>query len=123
MNNYETVFIASPVLSDVQIKETVQKFKQLIADAQGTLVHEENWGLRKLAYPIKNRATGFYYLFQYKVNPEFIQKYERAFKHDEQILRFLTVRLEKYSLQYAEKRANLKKEANSTEAEKTETVN
>jgi small subunit ribosomal protein S6 len=123
MNNYETVFIASPVLSDVQIKETVQKFKQLIADAQGTLVHEENWGLRKLAYPIKNRATGFYYLFQYKVNPEFIQKYERAFKYDEQILRFLTVRLEKYSLQYAEKRANLKKEANSTEAEKTETVN
>jgi small subunit ribosomal protein S6 len=121
MNNYETVFIASPILSDVQIKETVQKFKQLIADAEGTLVHEENWGLRKLAYPIKNRATGFYHLFQYQVKPEFIQKYERAFKHDEQILRFLTVRLEKYSLQYAEKRANLKKDV--TEVQKNENEN
>ena len=122
MNNYETVFITSPVLSDVQVKETVQKFKKLIADAEGKMVHEENWGLRKLAYPIKNRATGFYHLLQFQAEGDFIGKYERAFKHDEQILRFLTVKLEKYSLTYAEKRANLKKEAGKVAAEKRANV-
>ena len=115
MNNYETVFITSPVLSDVQVKETVQKFKKLITDAEGKMVHEENWGLRKLAYPIKNKATGFYFLFQFQAEGDFIGKYEKSFKHDEQILRFLTVKLEKYSLLYAEKRANLKKEAKKEE--------
>jgi len=122
MNNYETVFITSPILSDVQVKETVQKFKNLITEGEGILVHEENWGLRKLAYPIKNKATGIYHLFQFQAKGDFIGKYERSFKHDEDVLRFLTVKLEKYSLQYAEKRANLKKEATAnTDKKETET--
>jgi small subunit ribosomal protein S6 len=65
LNQYETVFIATPVLSENQMKEAVQKFKKIIADNEGDIVHEENWGLKKLAYPIQ-KINGFYYLLSSK---------------------------------------------------------
>jgi len=108
-NQYETVFIVTPVLSEAQMKETVQKFKKLISDNNGAIVHEEDWGLRKLAYPIQKKTTGFYNLLEFKVEPHFIQKFELEFKHDERILRFLTVRMDKDSIAYAEKKRMLAK--------------
>ena len=59
MNNYETVFILTPVLSDVQMKETVEKFKNLLNEQGAEIVNEEDWGLRKLAYGIDKKSTGF----------------------------------------------------------------
>jgi small subunit ribosomal protein S6 len=59
VNRYETVFIATPVLSEAQMKEAVEKYKKLITDKGGSIVHEENWGLKKLAYPIQKKSTGF----------------------------------------------------------------
>lgn len=103
---YETVFIATPVLSDVQIKEAVQKFKDIITENGGEIVNEEHWGLRKLAYPIQKKSTGFYQLFEFKAEPEMIEKLEIQYRRDERIIRFLTFKQDKYAVEYSEKRRN-----------------
>jgi len=105
-NQYETVFIATPVLSDVQIKEAVSKFKGIITENGGEIVNEEDWGLRKLAYPIQKKSTGFYHLFEFKAEPEMIEKLELQYRRDERIIRFLTFKQDKYAAEYAEKRRN-----------------
>jgi len=104
LNQYETVFIATPVLSEAQMKETVDKFRGLIESAKGEIVHEESWGLKKLAYPIQKKSTGFYHLLEYKVEGEFIEKLETEFRRDERIIRFLTMKMDKYAVAYAEKK-------------------
>jgi small subunit ribosomal protein S6 len=104
VRNYETVFILTPVLSDAQVKETVQKYKQLLTDNGAEFVSEENWGLKKLAYPIQKKSTGFYQLFQFKAEPEIIEKFELAFNRDETVIRFLNFKMDKYAVEYAEKR-------------------
>jgi len=108
MNKYETVFILTPVLSDVQMKEAVEKFKALLVAEGSEIVHEENWGLKKLEYPIAKKSTGFYQMLEFKANPEVIAKLELNFRRDERVLRFLTFRQDKYHALYAEKRRSLK---------------
>jgi small subunit ribosomal protein S6 len=103
-NQYETVFIVTPVLSDGQIKEAVSKFKDIITQNGGEIVNEEDWGLRKLAYPIQKKSTGFYHLFEFKAEPEFIQTLEIQYRRDERVIRFLTFKLDKYAVEYSEKR-------------------
>ncbi len=103
-NQYETVFIATPVLSDVQIKEAVSKFRDIITQNGGEIVNDEDWGLRKLAYPIQKKSTGFYHLFEFKAEPEFVQTLEIQYRRDERIIRFLTFKLDKYAIEYSEKR-------------------
>ncbi|MDR0864686.1 MAG: 30S ribosomal protein S6, partial [Candidatus Symbiothrix sp.] len=95
MNNYETVFILTPVLSDAQMKEAVEKFKGVLAAESAEIVNEENWGLRKLAYPIQKKSTGFYTLLEFTAEPTTIAKLETQFRRDERILRFLTFRQDK----------------------------
>ena len=104
LNQYETVFITTPVLSDAQMKEAVGKFKDLLTSHGCELIHEESWGLKKLAYPIQKKSTGFYQLLEFKADPTFIGKLETEFRRDERIIRFITVKLEKYAAAYAEKR-------------------
>ena len=94
MKQYETVFIATPVLSDAQVKETVEKY----------IVHEESWGLKKLAYPIQKKSTGFYQLIEFRAEGDFIDRLETQFRRDERVIRFLTVLMDKYAIEYAEKR-------------------
>jgi len=107
LKQYETVFIATPVLSEVQIKEAVKKYRDFITDNQGEIVHEEDWGLRKLAYPIQKKTTGFYHLIEFKADPALIAKLEIQYRRDERIIRFLTFAMDKHSVAYAEKkRAN-----------------
>jgi len=108
VTNYETVFIANPVLSAPQMKEAVEKFKAVITEGKGEIVHEEDWGLRKLAYPIQKKSTGFYYLIEYKVEGNLINKIETEFRRDERIMRFLSVRLTKYAFEYAQKKRSMK---------------
>ncbi len=111
MNQYETVFILTPVLSDEQMKEAVEKFKDVLAKCGAEIISEENWGLKKLAYPIEKKSTGFYELIEFRATPETIKKLEIAYRRDERVLRYLTVKMEKYAAEYAEKRRNHKKEA------------
>ena len=118
LNHYEAVFILTPVLSDVQMKEAVDKFKAVLTDNGGIITNEENWGMRKLAYPIQKKSTGFYSLLQFDVEPAVIATLETQFRRDERVLRFLTFRLDKYAYEYAEKRKNVKSQPKEVKEEK-----
>lgn len=104
MNSYETVFILTPVLSDDQAKEAVQKFEGEITSLGGKIKHSENWGLRKLAYPIQKKSTGFYFLIDFDAEGSVVAGLELLMKRDERVMRFLTVKMEKDHQAYAEKR-------------------
>ena len=104
IKQYETVFIANPVLSDTQMKEAVAKYTKLITDNGGEIVYEEDWGLKQLAYPIQHKTSGFYYLIEFKADPQFVATLETQYHRDERILRYLTVTLDKHAIAYAEHR-------------------
>ena len=104
LKQYETVFIATPVLSEQQMKEAVAKYTKLITDNGGEVVYEEDWGLRQLAYPIQHKTSGFYYLIQFQADPSFVETLETQYFRDERIIRFLTVALDKDAVEYAERR-------------------
>lgn len=115
LNQYETVFIITPVLSESQMKEAVAKFKSVITDGGGTILHEENWGLKKLAYPIQKKTTGFYYLIEFKAEGQLIGKLETEYRRDERVIRFLTFKMEKYAVEYSEKKKNMRANAKKVE--------
>lgn len=104
MNHYETVFILNPVLSETQIEETVKKFEDFLIKNGAKMVSKEDWGLKKLAYPIQHKKSGFYHLFEFQVPGEAIGPYELELRRDERIMRFLTVKLDKHAIAWAEKR-------------------
>jgi len=104
MNHYETVFILNPVLSDVQIEETVKKFEDFLIKNGAKMVSKENWGLKKLAYPIQNKKSGFYHLFEFTDLGQVVNPYEQEFRRDERVMRFLTVKLDKHAISWAERR-------------------
>mgnify|MGYP001307216342 CR=1 FL=1 len=108
MNNYETVLILNPVLSDEQVRESIDKFKQLLSSNKAELISDELWGLKKMKYSIQNKKTGFYVLFEFKAIPSLISSLEIDLKRDERIMRFLTVKLDKHAIDYSEKRRNKK---------------
>ena len=107
---YETVFILTPVLSEDQVKEAVSKYESYLKANGATMVHQENWGLRKMAYQIQKKTTGFYHLFEFEAPGDLISKFEVEYKRDERVLRFLTVKMEKHHIKFAESRRT-KKEA------------
>jgi small subunit ribosomal protein S6 len=104
MNHYETVFILNPVLSDTQIKETVEKYEEFLVSKGAKMISKEDWGLKKLAYAIQNKKSGFYHLFEYKVDGQAITPFELEFRRDDSIMRYLTVKLDKHAVAWAEKR-------------------
>ena len=117
MNQYETVFIMTPVLSDQQMKEAVEKFEKVLTDNGASIVNEEIWGLRKLAYPIQKKSTGFYTLVEFDGDPTIVKKIETAFRRDERVLRFLVFRNDKYAAEYAEKRRSNRAKQSTTVTE------
>ena len=117
MNSYETVFILTPVLSEDQAKEAAQKFEAEISKLAGKIVHKENWGLRKLAYPIQKKSTGFYFLTEFQAEGNAVAELELYLKRDERVLRFLTVKMEKDHVAYAEKRRSKAGDKKSVAAE------
>ncbi len=116
VNQYETVFIMTPVLSDEQMKETVDKFRKNLKDKGAEIVFEDNWGLKRLAYPIQKKSTGFYHLFEFRAEGDLINDIEVIFKRDERILRFLTVKLDKHAIAYNEKKRQKVKEKKEEQA-------
>ena len=109
LKQYETVFIMTPVLSEDQMKEAVNKYRDLLKGHGAKVIHEEKWGLKKLAYPIQKKSTGFYHLYEYTVEGDKVQIIETAMKRDEKLLRFLTVSLDKHAIAYNEKKRARKK--------------
>lgn len=106
LNHYETAFILTPVLSDNQMKEAVDKFENLLKENGAQIANREEWGLKKLAYPIQGKTTGFYALLQFDAEPSVVATLETAYRRDEKVVRFLTFRLDKYAYEYAQKRIN-----------------
>ncbi|WP_294198903.1 MULTISPECIES: 30S ribosomal protein S6 [Chryseobacterium] len=101
MNNYETVFILTPVLSEAQVEEAVNKYVDLIKEKNCEIVAKENWGLKKLAYPIQLKKNGFYTLVEFKGEGSVVADLELAFKRDERVIRYLTTKLDKHAVDYA----------------------
>ena len=104
MTTYETVFIMNPVLSEDQVKETVKKFVDQIKANKGKITNEENWGLKKLKYAIQKKKTGFYYLIEFQADGQMINDFEIEFKREDRVIRWQTVKLEKFALAYADRR-------------------
>lgn len=117
MNQYETVFIATPVLSEDQMKEAVKKYQDFLTDNGAEIVHEERWGMRKLAYPIQKKSTGFYHLIEFRADGSLIATFETHLKRDERLLRFLTVKLDKHAIAYNEKKRKKAKDAAKEQVE------
>ena len=104
MNHYETVFILTPVLSDKQTKEAVDKFKKSLKDSSARINNQESWGLKKLAYPIQKKSTGFYFLNEFQGQGDAVKNFELELKRDERVMRFLTMKMDKDHLEYSVKR-------------------
>ena len=104
MQQYESVIILTPLLSEDAAKEAIAKFKALLTEGGAEIVAEDNWGLRKLAYPIQKKTTGYYHLTEYKAPGDLINKLEIAFRRDERVLRFLTIALDKHAIAYNDKK-------------------
>lgn len=104
MKHYETVFILNPVLSEDQMKDTVEKFVKVLKKAKADVVNVEQWGLKKLAYPIQHKSTGFYNLVEFTAEPTVIDTLETEYRRDESVMRFLTTALDKHAVTYNERR-------------------
>ena len=104
MNHYETVFILNPVLSEDQIKETVKKYEDILVSKGAKMISKENWGLKKLAYAIQHKKSGFYHLFEFTTEGGGINDLEVEFRRDERVMRYLTVALDKHAISWAERR-------------------
>ena len=109
-NSYECVYILTPVLSEDQAKEVTKKFSDFLKSNGANMVHEEHWGLKKLAYPIQKKTTGFYHLMEFECDSQLINTLEVEFGRDERVIRFLTVRMDKHMLAFAERRRNKAKQ-------------
>jgi len=107
LKQYETVFIMTPVLSEDQMKETVKKFENILCEKGAEIVHQENWGLKRLEYQIQKKSTGFYHLFEFKAEPHVVAELELQYRRDERVIRYLSVALDKDAIAYAEKRRNM----------------
>ena len=115
MDQYVTVFILAPVLSEEQMKEAVAKFETILTNNGAEIVFKNFWGMRKLAYPIQKKSTGFYQLIEYKAEGSVIETLETELKRDERIIRFLTVKLDKHAIAYNEKKRRKMQEAKAEE--------
>ena len=113
---YETVFILTPVLSEDQAKEAAKKFEKILTDLGAKINHRENWGLKKLAYPIQKKTTGFYHLLEFEATGDTITPFETEFRRDERIIRFLTTHMDKYHVAYAESRRDKAKDKKTAPA-------
>ena len=104
MQNYETIIITTPVLTDAQVKETLSRYTSFLKENKCKIINEENWGLKKLAYPIQKKNNGYYLLIEFQGEGDIINKLEINYKRDVNIMRFLTTRQDKYAVEYSERR-------------------
>ena len=91
MQTYETTLILSPILPEADWEAKAAKYAGLITSGGGEIKKKETWGIRKLAYPIRHRAQGYYVFFQYQAPGELPRELDRNIRLDEDVLRHLTV--------------------------------
>jgi small subunit ribosomal protein S6 len=109
MNNYELMVIFTPVLSDDEFKAEQKKYATLVKNSEGSIVAENAWGLKSLAYPIQKKTTGLYWVLEYTAPSDFNEKLKIQLLRDETVLRHLCTKLDKYAVEYnAKKRSGVK---------------
>ena len=104
MNNYELMVIFTPVLSEEEFKAEQKKYATLVKNGGGSVVAENAWGLKSLAYPIRKKTTGLYWVLEYTAPSEFNEKLKTQLLRDENVLRHLGTRLDKYAVEYNQKK-------------------
>ena len=104
MNNYELMVIFTPVLSDDEFKNAQKKYTTLITDNGGQIVAENPWGLKSLAYPIQKKTTGLYWVMEFIAPSDFNEKLKIQLLRDENVLRHMSTRLDKYAVEYNHKK-------------------
>lgn len=102
LNMYETVIIVSASLEDEDIEKILKRYEEFFKNNNVEIIEIEKWGRKRMAYHIKKVRTGYYFLIRYKCEGSFVKKLERTLQIDEQILRYLTIRLDKKALAYIE---------------------
>ena len=108
LSQYETTFILTPVLSEDDAKKAINSYVEILKNQGAEIIHQEYWGLKNLRYPIQKKTTGIYHLVEYKGPAKAVDTLEIAFRRDESVLRYLTVKLDKYAVKYNDdKRAGL----------------
>ena len=120
MNQYELMVIFTPILSEDEQKKIVEKYGQLVTDNGGEMVHQETWGLRQFAYPIDKKTTGIYQLYEFKAPGEIVGKMEIQFGRDDSVMRWMFTRLDKYGVEYSQRRRNKLAQKDAVKAEKQE---
>src|SRR6266567_7855079 len=98
MNNYELMVIFTPVLSEEEFRAEQKKYARFLADNGGTLVAENAWGLKSLAYSIQKKTTGLYWVMEYSALSDFNEKLKIQILRDETVLRFMATKLDKYAV-------------------------
>lgn len=101
---YESTYIVQPGLEEADYKAIVEKFRGLIEKASGKIINQEIWGNKKLAYTIKKHTSGYYVFTEFTATGDLITDLEREYQFDERIIRYLTVKMNKHGIAYAEKR-------------------
>jgi small subunit ribosomal protein S6 len=104
MNNYELMVIFTPVLSDDEFKAAQKKYANFLTESGGKVLADNPWGLKSLAYPIQKKTTGLYWVMEYSAPSDFNEKLKIQLLRDESVLRHLTVRLDKYAVEYNQKK-------------------
>ncbi|WGH28161.1 MAG: 30S ribosomal protein S6 [Candidatus Shikimatogenerans bostrichidophilus] len=110
IRHYETIIVFTPVLSEDQIKNSYNEYKNYLIKKNVEIIKKEKWGMKKLLYKIKNKKNGFFYLFEYKTNVNFIKKFNLKMINDERIIRFLIIKMNKYAIEYSKTRTIKKNE-------------
>lgn len=104
LKNYEIVMIITPLLYEEKVKKLIIEYKNFLKEKKGILLYTEYWGLKKFAYSIQKKKSGFFYLFEYKLNPIFISDLELKIRKYERILRFLNIKLDKNAMRFYKKK-------------------
>jgi small subunit ribosomal protein S6 len=100
MNNYELMVIFTPVLSEEEFRAEQKKYTRFVVDNGGSVVAENAWGLKSLAYPIQKKTTGLYWVTEYTAQSDFNEKLKIQLLRDENVLRHLCTKLDKYAVEY-----------------------
>ena len=111
MRRYETIFIASPVLTDEQVDELVRNFEGIIAEQGGELLKTDKWGRKKLAYEVQKFSEGYYTLFEMNAGSNLIAELERRMRNHDSVIKFLSVRMDEQSKAADRQKARFERES------------
>jgi len=106
LQDYELMVIFSPLLAEEDYKGAQKKYTEFVTENGGKIIHEKAWGLRSLAYPIEKKTTGFYYVMEYVAPLDFNAKLEIHIGRDENLMRYMLTRLDKYAVEYNTRKRN-----------------